>query len=364
MSTLKKFFVLIFLLIPILCFAEWRNNPYTYKPDYYQGNGTNDVRYLLINGSNANAPVNISAQDFLTSGNGTFGKLFVNDNITVTLSKSTNQIKIQQTNTTGIEWVSGNPTGLIWINDTRTGTTVNEKEEATLVVSGSAAMYSAYFPGYTYFGNQIVSMGGLTFRADDNVGYFAIGGDTDMVMAWDLNGGGDDFLYTALRRQAATDSACWYLFTDYTNNNPSGTTDFDNYISPTFAILNSNGADKADFAAVVIGERTQNNVAVTHYFDLFAMTGASDGSVNVTTTEKPAAFRIGDSGTATFTRGGDSGDVLFEDDVEIDGTVYFDGGLQMEGVAGFDAAITVKGSDGLNCTITYSHGICTATTCP
>lgn len=364
MSTLKKIFILIFLLIPVLCFGEWRNNPYTYKPDYYQGNASNDVRYLLINGSNANAPVNISMQDFLTSGNGTFGKLFVNGNITVTLLNSTEQLKVQQRNTTGIEWVSGSPTGLIWINDTRTGATVNEKEEATLVITGTAAMQSAWFPGYTYFGNQITSVGGLFFKGDDNVGFLAIGNEADFVMAWDLNGGGDDFLSTAIRRQAATDSACWYLFTDYTNNNPSGDTAHDNYLSPTFVILNSNGADAKDYAGVIMGEGTQANTAVTHYFDFYSMTGASDGSVNPITTEIPAAFRFGDSGSATFTRGGSSGDVLFEDDVEIDGTVYFDGGLQMEGVAGLDAVKTVKGSDGLNCTITFSHGICTATTCP
>jgi hypothetical protein len=360
----RKILILLFLLIPAFCFAEWRNNPYTYKPDYYEGNATNDLKYLRLNGSNANTAINISSQDFLTSGNGTFGKLFVNDNITVKLSNSFNQIKIQQTNTTGTEWVSGNPTGLIWINDTRTGATVNEKEEATLVITGTAAMQSAYFPGYTYFGNQITSVGGLFFKGDDNVGYFAVGADADMVMAWDLNGAGDDFFHTALRRQAATDSAVWYLFTDYTNNNPSGTTDFDNYISPTFAILNSNGADKADFAAVVIGERTQNNVTTVHYFDFYAMTGASDGSINVTTTEIPAMFRIGDSGNKIPLRGLSSGDVLFEDDIEINGTVYLEGGLQAQGVAGLSAVKTVKGSDGNNCTMTFAFGICTATTCP
>lgn len=340
MSTLRKIFILIFLLIPFLCFAEWRNNPYTYKPDYYQGNATNDGRYLLINGSN------------------------VDGNISFRFSNSTDRFKIQQTNATGTEWVSGNPTGLIWINDTRTGATVNEKEEATLVITGTAAMQSAWFPGYTYFGNQITSVGGLFFKGDDNVGTFAIGTGADVVLAWDLNGGGDDFLSWAVRRQEATDSACLYFYTNYGANNPSGTTDFDNYISPTFAIINSNGADAGDITAVIMGERTQNNVALIHYFDLFAMTGSSDGSVSGVITEIPAAFRIGDSGTATFTRGGSSGDVLFEDDVEIDGTVYFDGGLQMEGVAGLDAVKTVKGSDDLNCTITFSHGICTATTCP
>lgn len=286
-----------------------------------------------------------------------------NSNLTFLFSRTVDQWFVNQTNSVGTEWVSNGPTSLIWVDDNRAGTTVNEKEEATLVITGDGT-YSAYFEDQVYIGNQITAYGGLTFNGDDNVGYFGIGSGVDSVMAWDLNGAGDDFLSWAIRRQEATDSACIYLFTDYTNNNPTGDTAHDNYISPTLVLLNSNGADAKDYAGVIMGERTQSNVAITHYFDFYAMTGASDGSVSATTTEIAAAFRIGDSGSATFTRGGSSGDVLFEDDIEVDGTAYFDGAIQSSGITGYNSAITVKGSDGNNCTITFTNGICTSTTCP
>lgn len=249
-----------------------------------------------------------------------------NSNLTVLFSRYANQLYINQTNTTGIEWASGSPTSLIWIDDNRAGTTVNEKEEASLVITGDGT-YSAYFEDQVYIANQITGTAGLWFKGDDNVGYFGIGVDVDSVMAWDLNGAGDDFFSWGIRRQAASDSATLYLFTDYTNNNPSGDTAHDNYISPTLVMLNSNGADAGDYAAVVMGGRTQSNVAATHYFDFYAMTGASDGGVSAVTTEIPAMFRIGDSGTATSGHSLSSGDVLFEDDVEINGVFYPDGGI-------------------------------------
>ena len=267
-----------------------------------------------------------------------------NGNLTFLFSRTADQWFVNQSNTAGTEWVSGNPTGLIWIDDNRAGTTVSEKEEASLVVTGDGT-YSAYFEDQTYFGNAINAYAGLLMRADDNVAYTSIGADIDIVWAYDLNGAGDDFLSWAIRRQAASDSAAIYLFTDYTNNNPSGDTAHDNYISPTFVLLNSNGADGGDYSAVVIGERTQSNVATTHYFDFYAMTGASDGGVNAATTEIAPMFRIGDSGTATSGHSLSSGDVLFEDDVEINGMLWADGGVTGALTGNADTATALAGGE-------------------
>ena len=85
-------------------------------------------------------------------------------------SAAGDQWKINQTSATGTEWVSGNPTGLIWINDDRTGTTVDEKEEATIVIDTPAANYglynlgATYLVGATYLGGSITTGGHLNVQ--------------------------------------------------------------------------------------------------------------------------------------------------------------------------------------------------------
>lgn len=78
---------------------------------------------------------------------------------TFAFSNSTDQLLIQQSNATGTEWVSGNPTALIWINDDRTGTTVNEKQEAALVIDTAITTnYALYTTGNVNFGGSQVHL--------------------------------------------------------------------------------------------------------------------------------------------------------------------------------------------------------------
>lgn len=71
-------------------------------------------------------------------------------------SAAGDQWKINQTSATGTEWISGNPTGLIWINDDRTGTTVNEKNEATIIIdTPSVGNFGLYNKGASYFDGEV-----------------------------------------------------------------------------------------------------------------------------------------------------------------------------------------------------------------
>ena len=134
------------------------------------------------------------------------------------------------------------------------------------------------------------------------------GTGSDIRIDYDLNGGGDDILNYTVRVGSANDTGAIFYNRDY---NPNGMTAFDNYLSPTLVLANSEGADNLDFNAVVIGARTTADIAVANYFDFFAMTGAADGAVDATTTELAPAFRFGPDGTMTAA-GSVGGDVLIE----------------------------------------------------
>lgn len=226
---------------------------------------------------------------------------------------------INQTSTTGVGNVP-----LVFIRDYRTGGTNNDDHEASLYVLTSGT-YGIYTNGYIRSESGAVEAAKLTVTADNN--YVQLGAGTDMLFLWDTNSGGDDMGVWFSRRQAATDTAAIWLASDFSNANPNGDTAYDDYLSPSFVFTNTNGADAKDYAAVVMGGRTTADVTAVHYFDIFATTGASDGAADGTSTELAPAFRIGDSGASTFTNGLGPGDVLFEDDVEIDGHLYLDGGL-------------------------------------
>ena len=157
-------------------------------------------------------------------------------------------------------------------------------------------------------------------RLDDEK-QLVMGTGQDVKMFYTANGGGDDCFSFRSAVTSANDSAGIHIARD---KSPSADTAHDNYLSPTFVIYNDEGADSNDYSAVVIGERAQSNVATVHYMDFYAMTGAFDNSTNPTTAERGACFRFGDNPTATG-HGMTSGDVLFNDDVEIDGTLFLDG---------------------------------------
>ena len=218
-------------------------------------------------------------------------------NFTTVFTDPGAQIYINQTSATGIEWVSGAITSpLIVIDDNRAGTTADELYEATLWVATDGA-YSAYFQKIVYFGGQAY-IGSSSLHPDGAM--LALGTSSDVDMQWDTNSGGDDLFTVYLRHLAATDTSALWLASDYSNANPNGMTDHDNYVSPTIVWAVVGGADANDYAAVVMGERTQADVAATHYFDFYAMTGALDGAADGTTTEIPAWFRFGDAGQANI----------------------------------------------------------------
>jgi hypothetical protein len=146
-----------------------------------------------------------------------------------------------------------------------------------------------------------------------------LGTGSNNKQRWDTNSGGDD-LFVSQSISGGGDSEALF----YSNLDPNGMTDHNGYISPTFVISNSNGADAGDYAGLVMGERAQANVAVNHYFDFYAMTGSVDGSVDATTTELAPIFRFGSNPTAS-THSLGPGDTVFNNMTEFDNTAYFDG---------------------------------------
>ncbi|HDZ27700.1 hypothetical protein LCGC14_0489340 [marine sediment metagenome] len=236
------------------------------------------------------------------------------DNVYWNWAGATDRAIITQTAVAGTE---GQP--LIFIDDARTGATASSKEEATIRIDaeGSHALYIE--DGYVYFAAAAVFESASDvittnkFWAKDNA-WIAWGTAIDWQTNWDENAGGDDLLVHVFMGSGTT--ALWYSLL-----NPSGMTDHNSYLSPTFVLTNDEGADTNDYSGVVIGERAQANVKIAHYFDFYAMTGASDGSVDVGD-ELAAIFRFGASGSATPDFATTPGDVLFEGSVEVDGALW------------------------------------------
>ena len=232
----------------------------------------------------------------------------------ISMSNSGDQIFISQSSATGTE-----DQPLVFIDDDRTGTTSDEIGEAALVIDaeGYYALYvmdgNTWFAGGgNYFGTSVYILGNQMI----NIGsVYSVTGDT--------NGAGDTFLRWYYY-DGTFDTAAIFMIE---GEDPNDMIDHDDYESPTFVMANKEGADARDYAAVVIGERAQADVKTTHYFDFYAMIGSADGSVDPTNTEIAATFRFGDNGSTIPTASLGSGDVLFEDDIEVVGTAYFDGNV-------------------------------------
>ena len=235
---------------------------------------------------------------------------------------------ITQTAAAGIE-----DQPLFFIDDDRTGVTANEISEATIVIDAEGSFALAIMDGVIDFSSlSPLNVRGLTTHFHNLIlsdgKNLEFGAGSDVYKQWNVNGAGDDLFstITANMVQANETSAFWYGVLK-----PSGMTDHDNYLSPTFIIANDEGADANDYAGVVIGERGQANVKVAHYFDFYAMTGASDGSV-ATADELAAIFRFGASGSATPGYATTGGDVLFEGTIEVDGDTQVAGYRRVESI--------------------------------
>lgn len=148
-----------------------------------------------------------------------------------------------------------------------------------------------------------------------------LGTGLDAAMSYTGNGAQDDLLYLISKKSGAGDSAAVWIARDLV---PSGMTAVNDYLSPTLVMVNDEGADASDFSAVQIGARTTALCTGVHYFDFYAMTGASDGSVNAATTETAPVFRMGNAGTATTGHGLTAGGLLLENALEVNGAAYFD----------------------------------------
>ncbi len=242
---------------------------------------------------------------------------------------------------------------LIFIDDDRTGVTANEKGEATIVIDaeGTYSMYfidgGIYMEGAAVFESASDVITTNKFWAKDNA-WIAWGTAIDWQTNWDENAAGDDLLVHIFMGSGTT--ALWYSLL-----NPSGMTDHDDYQSPTFVLTNDEGADANDYAGVVIGERGQADVAVAHYFDLYAMTGSADGTPDATTTELAAIFRFGPNGTGVPGSATTPGDVLFEGAIEVDGEAYFDESIKIGKLAYFSGEYD-EGAEGGAFTIDWTNG--------
>ena len=253
------------------------------------------------------------------------------DNMTGVGNLTTTALEIAQSSFDSMSWACSSATGvenspLILINDDRTGTTSDEVGEAALVIDAEGT-YSLYIQDGILWSSEPVYFNNDVYLYGDGKEW-KIGAGSDMEVSWDTNGDGDDLATLRINKGAATDTSCIFISKD---RNPFGMTDHDDYLSPTFVFVNDETADNNDYAGVVMGETTESDVTTTHYFDFYAMTGATDGSADATATEVGATFRFGNGQTAATSATG-AGDVVFNDNVEIDGTLYIDGSISGGGV--------------------------------
>lgn len=251
----------------------------------------------------------------------------------VTMDAALDQIVFAQSSGTGTE-----DQPLILIDDDRAD--MNEIGEAALVID-SAAVFGLYVKdGDVWFagGNLTLATSANLYQHDDLSIYQGSGNDVRTI--WAQNGAGDDLLINAFLAGGSNTTVLTYATSTLTI---SGMTDHDDYVTPTFVLMNNQGADAGDYAGVVIGERAQADVKVAHYFDFYAMTGAGDGSVNSDNAEIGATFRFGDAGSAVPDHATGPGDVLFEDDIEVDGVSYFGDATNYASFAA-DGTLTLAGT--------------------
>lgn len=205
---------------------------------------------------------------------------------------------------------------LIFIDDDRTGATVNEREEATIYIDAEGSYAMTIIDGGLYIGANSALQSFSAISVESN-GLFAYGNPNKWQFLYDSNSGQDDLLTWKYKNFGANDTSAIFIG----KIDPFGMTEHNDYGSPTFVLTNVEGADANDYAGVVIGERAQADVKVAHYFDFYAMTGATDGSVDVGD-ELAAIFRFGASGSATPGYATTPGDVLFEGTIEVDGNTH------------------------------------------
>lgn len=277
---------------------------------YMAGEGWLDTETNLLVIDNSDTATPLIYGDFNADN------ITINGDFNITMDAALDQIVIAQSAVVGTE-----DQPLIFINDDRTGATVDEVTEATIVMD-TEGIYALYIlDGLLEIGGAsgIRSASYITMYDDKDLNF---GTSFDINQRVDINGTGDR-LWTWQFRASINSQTNAIFLADLTN--PSNMTTFDDYLAPTFVIAHKAGADTGDFAAVVIGERTTPDVTVAHYFDFWAMTGAADGSVDPNAVELAAIFRFGASGSVIPEHATEPGDVLFEGSIEIDGNLNIDG---------------------------------------
>ena len=263
------------------------------------GTGTNELLTLQV-----------GSTDVFTIGN--------KGSLDLTMSHLASRVVIAQSAVAGTEDVP-----LINIDDDRTGLTANEASEATIYIDADGVYAFTINDGdmsvKDVYAGSVFMTAASGIRADNR--RLMVGAGDDYGVQFGTNGAGDDLAIFGVITGGTNTAALWYSTNTLV---PSGMTEHDDYLSPTFVMVNDEGADANDYAGVVIGERTQADVKIAHYFDFYAMTGAADGSVDVSNTELAAIFRFGASGSTVPTYATTPGDVLFEGKIEATGILITD----------------------------------------
>lgn len=189
-------------------------------------------------------------------------------------------------------------------------------------------------------GGPIISTNSYLFSDADNAG-LTTGETSDIWWIWGTNGAEDDLATVWFNAvNVAGNESHAYVFTPTKLN---ATPDFNDYYSPTLALLNNATADANDYAGVIIGGRTTSDVTAAWYFDFFATTGSMDAAVDAVATELGPIFRFGNAGSATTGHSVTAGGVLFEDDIEVDGATWLDGAVVADGNLSVGNATTTAG---------------------
>ncbi|GAG54233.1 unnamed protein product, partial [marine sediment metagenome] len=284
---------------------EINTGDYNIAIGYMAGEGWLDTESNLLVVDNTDTATPLIYGDFSADN------ISINGDFSVLMDVALDQVLIWQAATAGTE-----DQPLIFINDDRTGTTVSEKSEATLYIETVANRAILITGGY---GIELDGGAGLTSSGEIYAeGHLWWGVRVDSI--WDSNGVEDSLWTMRLANHSAADSSALF----FSKLDVTGTTDFNDWTSPSIVLANNNGADGNDYAGVVMGERAQADVKVAHYFDFYAMTGSADGSP--TADELPAIFRFGPNGTGVpSTYANTPGDVLFEGNTQVDGNSFVEG---------------------------------------
>jgi len=227
----------------------------------------------------------------------------------ILLTEAKDRFIINKSSTGGVE--DNHP---IKFDSSITGATGNEPSEALLGLYGSQS-YGLYVDKWTYLNDRLLIAGYNNSVLDDRA--FSFGSSYDVKFIYVPNGIQDDFLHMYFLKYVASDTNVLMLshalgFT--------GMTHFNDYLSPTIIIANRENADTNDASFVVIGERDNADCSAQHYFDMWALVSATDGTPDATTTEIPATFRVGYSTSATFDHGITG--ILLSTHTQVSGGLY------------------------------------------